>query len=111
MKQLFKFLLLALIFNFQSSIFNDLSAQTLRDRYNSQIGRVERDGTVRDRYNSQIGKVESDGTVRDRYNSQLGKVERDGTVRDRYNSHIGKAEGVDPRIAAVLFFMNLLNLK
>ena len=77
MKQLFKFLLLALIFNFQSSIFNDLSAQTLRDRYNSQIGRVE----------------------------------RDGTVRDRYNSHIGKAEGVDARIAAVLFFMNLLNLK
>ena len=63
---------------------------------------------VRDRYNSQIGKVETDGTIRDRYNSQIGKVDRDGTVRDRYNSQIGSAKGVEPRIAAVLFFMNLL---
>ena len=144
MKTLFRFLLLAIMFDVLSSMVNDIHAQTvrdrynsqigkvekdgiIRDRYNSQIGKVERDGTVRDRYNSQVGKIESDGVIRDRYNSQIGKVERDGTVRDRYNSQIGKVErdgtvrdrynsqigkvaGIEPRIAAILFFMNLLQL-
>ena len=110
MKTLFRFLLLAIMFDVQSSMVNDIHAQTVRDRYNSQIGKVEKDGIIRDRYNSQIGKVERDGTVRDRYNSQIGKVERDGTVRDRYNSQIGKVDGIEPRIAAILFFMNLLQL-
>ena len=76
MKTLFRFLLLAIMFDVQSSMVNDIHAQTVRDRYNSQIGKVERDGTVRDRYNSQIGKV----------------------------------DGIEPRIAAILFFMNLLQL-
>ena len=76
MKTLFRFLLLAIMFDVQSSMVNDIHAQTVRDRYNSQIG----------------------------------KVERDGTVRDRYNSQIGKAAGIEPRIAAILFFMNLLQL-
>ncbi len=110
MKQLFKLLLLALLFIVQGSMFNEIEAQTIRDRYNSQIGRVERDGIIRDRYNSQIGRVDNDGTVRDKYNSHIGRIDRDGTVRDKYNSHIGRAEGVEPRIAAVLFFMNLLHL-
>ena len=93
MKTLFRFLLLAIMFDVQSSMVNDIHAQTVRDRYNSQVG-----------------KIESDGVIRDRYNSQIGKVERDGTVRDRYNSQIGKVDGIEPRIAAILFFMNLLQL-
>ena len=127
MKRLFKIILLAIIVNCQSSMVSETHAQTVRDRYNAQIGRVESDGTVRDRYNAQIGKietngvvrdrynaqigrVESDGTVRDRYNAQIGKVERDGTVRNHHNAQIGKAAGVEPRIAAVIFFMQLLQL-
>ena len=110
MKKLFKLLLLAIMFNAQCSMFNVAQAQTVRDRYNSQIGKVESNGVIRDRYNSQIGKVESNGVIRDRYNSQVGKVESNGVIRDRYNSQIGKAEGIEPRIAAVLFFMNLLHL-
>lgn len=93
MKRLFKIILLAIIVNCQSSMVSETHAQTLRDRYNAQIGRVE-----------------SDGTVRDRYNAQIGKVERDGTVRNHHNAQIGKAAGVEPRIAAVIFFMQLLQL-
>lgn len=93
MKRLFKIILLAIIANCQSSMVSETHAQTVRDRYNAQIGRVE-----------------SDGTVRDRYNAQIGKVERDGTVRNRHNAQIGKAAGVEPRIAAVIFFMQLLQL-
>ena len=76
MKRLFKIILLAIIVNCQSSMVSETHAQTVRDRYNAQIGRVESDGTVRDRYNAQIGK----------------------------------AAGVEPRIAAVIFFMQLLQL-
>jgi len=93
MKRLFKIILLAIIVNCQSSMVSETHAQTVRDRYNAQIGRVE-----------------SDGTVRDRYNAQIGKVERDGTVRNHHNAQIGKAAGVEPRIAAVIFFMQLLQL-
>ena len=110
MKRLFKIILLAIIVNCQSSLVSETHAQTVRDRYNAQIGRVESDGTVRDRYNAQIGRVESNGIVRDRYNAQIGKVERDGTVRNHHNAQIGKAAGVEPRIAAVIFFMQLLQL-
>ena len=38
--------------NGQWSMVNTAQAQTIRDRYNSQIGRVERDGIIRDRYTS-----------------------------------------------------------
>lgn len=93
MKRLFKIILLAIIVNCQSSMVSETHAQTVRDRYNAQIGRVE-----------------SDGTVRDRYNAQIGKIERDGTVRNHHNAQIGKAAGVEPRIAAVIFFMQLLQL-
>ena len=127
MKRLFKIILLAIIVNCQSSMVSETHAQTVRDRYNAQIGRVESNGIVRDRYNAQIGKietngvvrdrynaqigrVESDGTVRDRYNAQIGKIERNGTVRNHHNAQIGKAAGVEPRIAAVIFFMQLLQL-
>lgn len=93
MKRLFKIILLAIIVNCQSSMVSETHAQTVRDRYNAQIGRVE-----------------SDGTVRDRYNAQIGKIERDGTVRNHHNAQIGKAAGVEPRIAAIIFFMQLLQL-
>ena len=35
-----------------------VTAQTVRDRHNSTMGKVESNGTVRDRNNSTIGKVE-----------------------------------------------------
>ena len=81
-------------------------AQTVRDRHNATMGKVDSNGTVRDRNNSTLGKIESDGTIRDRNNSTLGKVDRDGTVRDRNNSTIGRVEGVSMRDAAVIFFFD-----
>ena len=99
MKRILLFLMLV-------AAFTTVTAQTVRDRHNATMGKVERDGTVRDRSNSSIGKVESNGTVRDRSNSYLGKVESDGTVRDRNNSTIGRVEGVSQRDAAVIFFFD-----
>ena len=76
----------------------------IRDRSNSQIGKIESDGTIRNRNNAQIGKVQSDGIVRDRSYSQIGKIESDGTVRDRSNSQIGSASGIKKEWVAVAFF-------
>ena len=47
-------------------------------------------------------------TLRNANNATIGKVESDGTIRNANNATIGKAEGVDRKIAAVLFFMHLL---
>ena len=85
-----------------------LEAQTLRNANNATIGQVESNGTIRNANNATIGKVESDGTVRNANNATIGKVQSDGTVRNANNATIGKAEGVDRKIAAVLFFMHLL---
>ena len=63
-----------------------------------------------DRNNMRIGKVESDGTVRNRSNMSVGKVESDGTVRDRNNMRIGKVDGVSRKEAALIFFFDLLEL-
>ena len=106
MKTLFRFLLLAIMFDVQSSMVNDIHAQTVRDRYNSQVGKIESDGTVRDRNNAYIGRIESDGTVRNRNGSYLGRVESDGTVRDRSNRTLGTARGVPQRHAALYFFFD-----
>ena len=103
MKHVF-FLLFALTFLLASP----LQAQTLRNANNATIGRVESNGTIRNANNATIGKVESDGTVRNANNATIGKVQSDGTVRNANNATIGKAEGVDRKIAAVLFFMQLL---
>ena len=98
-----KTLLLSLVLMTLTSLFN-VHAQSCYNSYNSQIGKIESDGTIRDRYNSTVGKFESNGTVRDRYNSTLGKVEKDGTIRNRYNSSIGKASNVNKNQAGVYFF-------
>ena len=50
-------------------------------------------------------------TIRDSRNAMIGKVETNGTIRDSRNAMIGTAPGVAPRVAAVLFFMNLLILR
>lgn len=81
-------------------------AQTIRDRSNSYIGKIESDGTIRDRNNSYCGKFWSDGTIRDRNNSYVGKIESDGTVRDRNNSTMGTARGVPRHYAAAYFFFD-----
>ena len=47
-------------------------------------------------------------TLRNANNATIGKVESNGTIRNANNATIGKAEGVDRKIAAVLFFMHLL---
>ena len=98
------FLLLSLLL----LVFAPLEAQTLRNANNATIGKVESDGTIRNANNATIGKIDSDGTVRNANNATIGKVESDGTVRNANNATIGKAEGVDRKIAAVLFFMHLL---
>lgn len=84
-------------------------AQTIRDKGNSMLVKIDSDGTVRNRSNSMVarigsngeirdtsnrllGKVSDDGTVRDSNNSYLGKIESDGTVRDRSNSRVGKID-------------------
>ena len=47
-------------------------------------------------------------TLRNANYASIGKVESNGTIRNANNATIGKAEGVDRKIAAVLFFMHLL---
>ncbi len=64
--------------------------------------------TVRNSSSTRIGNVDRDGTLRNASGSRLGKVESDGTVRDASGSRMGSAQGVDRKIAAVLFFMDLL---
>ena len=81
---------------------------TIRNSNNARIGKIDSDGIIRNANNATIGKVESDGTVRNANNATIGKVQSDGTVRNANNATIGKAEGVDRKIAAVLFFMHLL---
>ena len=83
-------------------------AQTIRDKNNSTIARIDSDGTVRNSNNSYIGKIESDGTVRNRNNSYVGKVYQDGTVRNSNNSTIGYAKDVPVRYAAIYFFFDLI---
>ena len=61
---------------------------------------------LRNSNNSQIGKIESDGTVRNSSNSTIGKVCSDGTVRNSSNSTIGYAKGVPVRYAALFFFFD-----
>ena len=82
-------------------------AQTIRDKYGAQIGKIDSDGTIRDRYGSQVGRVYSDGVVRDKYGAQIGKVDKDGTIRDRYGASIGSARGVPVTWAGLYFFFNL----
>ena len=99
------FLLLALL------TLEGTQAQTIRDSRNAMIGKVESNGTIRDSRNAMVGKVESNGTVRDSRNAMVGRIESNGTIRDSRNAMIGTAPGVAPRVAAVLFFMNLLILR
>ena len=103
MKRVF-FLLFSLLFLLSAP----LQAQTIRNANNATIGRVDSDGTIRNANNATIGKVDSSGTIRNANNATLGKIYSDGTVRNANNATIGKAEGVDSKIAAVLFFMHLL---
>ena len=79
---------IALLIMFQQPV----SAQSLRDRSNMMIGKVESSGTIRDRNNMTIGHVESDGSIRDKNNMLIGKVENNGTVRNRNNMLLGKVE-------------------
>lgn len=69
-----------------------LSAQDIRDRNNSTMGRIESNGTIRDRNNSTMGSFSSDGTIRDRNNSTVGRIDSNGTLRDRNNSTIGRVD-------------------
>ena len=62
--------------------------------------------TIRNANNVQVGKIESDGTVRNANNSRVGKVESDGTVRDANNSRMGSASGVNKKYAAAFFFFD-----
>ena len=64
--------------------------------------------TYRSSNNATLGTVSSDGTVRNSSNSRIGKIDSDGTVRNANNSAIGKAQGIDKKIAAAIFFMDLL---
>ena len=63
--------------------------------------------TIRDKYGSQIGSIQSDGTIRDKYGSQIGKVDNDGTIRDKYGASIGSARGVPKTWAGLYFFFSL----
>ena len=65
-------------------------AQTIRDRNNSMIARIEHDGTVRNSSNSYVARIGSNGDIRDSSNRLIGTVSSDGTVRDNNNSFIGK---------------------
>ena len=104
MKKIFAILASAIILLAMPS---KADAQTIRDKYGSQIGTIQSDGTIRDKYGSQVGKVNSDGVVRDKYGSQIGKVEKDGTIRDKYGSQIGSARGVPTTWAGLYFFFSL----
>ena len=64
--------------------------------------------TLRNANNATIGRIDSDGTVRNANNASIGRIESDGTVRNANGASIGKASGVDRKVAAVLFFMHLL---
>ena len=101
MKNLRFFLVMMLV-----CLTTGLSAQTIRNANNSQVGKIESDGTVRNASNSRIGKIESDGTVRNANNSRIGKIESDGTVRDANNSRMGSASGVNKKYAAAFFFFD-----
>ena len=85
-----------------------LEAQTLRNANNARVGKIESDGTIRNANNATIGRIDSDGTVRNANNASIGRIESDGTVRNANGASIGKASGVDRKIAAVLFFMHIL---
>ena len=67
-------------------------AQTIRDKGNSMLVKVDSDGTVRNRSNSMVARIGSNGEIRDTSNRLLGKVSDDGTVRDSNNSYLGKIE-------------------
>ena len=67
-------------------------SQTIRDKNNSMIARIESDGTVRNSSNSYVARIGSNGDIRDSNNRLLGTVSSDGTLRDNNNSFIGKIE-------------------
>ena len=60
-----------------------------------------------DRSNMTIGKVESDGYVKDRSNMTLGRIKSDGYVLDKSNMIIGKAKDVPTTYTAVFFFFKM----
>lgn len=104
MKKIFAILASAIIL---LAVPSKTDAQTLRDKYGSQIGTIENNGTIRDKYGSQVGKIDSNNTVRDKYGSQIGKIDNDGTIRDKYGSSIGSARGVPKTWAGLYFFFSL----
>ena len=83
-------------------------AQTIRDKNNSTIARIDSDGTVRNSSNSTIAHINSNGDIRDSSNRLLGTVSSDGTVRNSNNSTIGYAKDVPVRYAAIYFFFDLI---
>ena len=64
-----------------------------------------------DRSNMTIGKVESDGYVKDRSNMTIGRVKPDGYVLDKSNMIIGKAKDAPATYVAVFFFFKLLDIE
>ena len=85
----------------------DVNAQTIRNKSNNIVGKIESDGTIRDGRSNILGKVESNGTVRSKMGSILGRIENNGTVRNSSCTIIGSAPGVSKRRAAVFFFFKL----
>ena len=101
-----KYLSLFWVFILITSVFS-VNAQSFYGSNGQNIGRIDSDGTIRDRNNSSIGKVDSDGTVRNKYNASIGRIDRDGTVRDANGAQIGRVGSINPKFAAIIFFMNL----
>ena len=67
-------------------------AQTLYDKSNMLIGRIESDGFVYNRSNITVGRFKSDGWIVDRANMTIGRIMSDNRIVDRSNMAIGKVE-------------------
>ena len=68
------------------------------------FGSQQSNGIIRNRSNTQIGRIDADGVVRNSSNTQIGKIEADGVLRNSSNAQIGSAKGIRREWAAVVFF-------